>query len=47
MPTISSRLYEGEKDFQTMLDRMERVRSAKNYPVKEVKKIGTQLPVFE
>jgi mycothiol synthase len=37
MPTITSRLYEGEKDFQTMLDLMVRVRPAahaKDYPGK-------------
>jgi len=37
MPAISSRLYEGEKDFQTMLDLMNKVRPASHandYPVK-------------
>ena len=37
MCLITSRLYEGEKDFQTMLDMMERMRPAshaKDYPVK-------------
>lgn len=37
MPTITSRLYEGKKDFQTMLDLMARVRPAahaKDYPAK-------------
>jgi mycothiol synthase len=37
MPTISSRLYKGEKDFQTMLNLMVRVRPAahvKDYPAK-------------
>jgi hypothetical protein len=37
MTTISSRFYEGEKDFQAMLGLMARVRSAKDYLVKEVK----------
>jgi len=37
MTTISSRLYEGEKDFQTMLDLMNRIRPAihaNDFPVK-------------
>jgi len=37
MPSISSRLYEGEKDFQIMLDLMNKVRPASHasdYPVK-------------
>jgi ribosomal protein S18 acetylase RimI-like enzyme len=37
MTTITSRLYEGEKDFQTMLDLMNRVRPASHasdYPIK-------------
>ena len=37
MTVISSRLYEGEKDFQTMLDLMNKVRPASHasdYPVK-------------
>ena len=37
MPPISSRLYEGEKDFQTMLDLMNKVRPASHasdYPTK-------------
>ena len=37
MITISSRLYEGEKDFQTMLDLMNKVRPASHasdYPTK-------------
>jgi len=40
MTTITRRLYEGEKDFQTMLDLIEKVRPAshvKDYSVKEVK----------
>jgi hypothetical protein len=37
MSTISSRLYAGEKDFQTMLDLMNKVRPASHasdYPTK-------------
>lgn len=37
MPTISNRLYEGEKDFQTMLDLMNKIRPASHindFPVK-------------
>jgi hypothetical protein len=40
MSLISSRLYDGEKDFQIMLDLMNKIRPvshAKDYLVKEVK----------
>ena len=51
MTTISSRFYEGEKDFQTMFGLMERIGSVSAMPRaisynKGSEKLGTQLLVF-